>query len=83
MLCTKVLGLTEGHAWRTLSGSKTQGDIKQTLAAVTVEIEEERRRWQEKETAEEAVRIERKTEFGGRNGEAAEGIPFGRLKLRE
>jgi hypothetical protein len=62
VLCTKVLGLTEAHAWWTLSKIKTRGDIKQTLAAVTAEIEEEHRRQREEEekgAAEEAARVER------------------------
>ena len=63
VLCTKVLGLAEMHARRTVSSIKTLGDIKQALAAVTAMIEEEDRRQreeEEKEAAEEAARVERR-----------------------
>jgi hypothetical protein len=63
LLCTKVLRLTELHAWRALWRCKTLRDIEQTLPTVTTELDEERRRGQEKEAAEEAARIERKAKM--------------------
>ena len=62
LLCTKVLGLTVDHATRTLA-SKTQGDIRQTLAAVTAEIEEEHRQRDERHAAEQEVMAERQAMF--------------------
>ena len=63
LLCTKVLGLTVDHATRTLARSKTQGDIRQTLAAVTAEIEEEHRQRDERHAAEQEVMAERQAMF--------------------
>jgi hypothetical protein len=59
LLCTKVLGLTEFHATRALVRSKTLSDVKQALAAVTAQIEEEHRQRDERDAAEQAVRAER------------------------
>ena len=51
------------HATRTLARSKTQGDIRQTLAAVTAEIEEEHRQRDERHAAEQEVMAERQAMF--------------------
>jgi hypothetical protein len=68
LLCTKVFGLTELHAWRTLWSGKTLDNIKLTLAAVTAEIAEERRRYSEREAAAKAAEKERLAKmFGGQD----------------
>jgi hypothetical protein len=41
VLCTKVLGLADMHAWRTMHSIETLDDIRQDLAAVTAQIEAE------------------------------------------
>jgi hypothetical protein len=81
LLCTKVLGLTDDHALRTLLRCKTLRDIEPTLAAVTLELDEEQRRRHEREVAEEAARIARKARIDEAHEAWLRGDPDGFEKV--